>query len=382
MNENQIKFVELCEAAYGKEASLTRAQIIKLSTENGVMYPQWLKAYKTDRNVYKVPSIEEIRGRYTSQSKIAPVEMAKVVNIAPQQKAQNMEEFVPHIPETDENFIPFGFFKDLVSIMKSKSFYPIFISGHHGSGKTQMVEQVCAQAKREMIRVNISIETDETDLIGGPTLRDGNVIHVDGPVIVAMRRGSILLLDEMDRGSNKMLAIMGILEGKPFFNKKTGETIHPASGFNVVATTNTKGSGSDEGKYLAQILDTAFLERFPITVEHNYPDAKTETKILNKLTDDTDFVEKLVRWAGLIRTVYEQGALDDFISTRRLIHIVKAFGIFKNKMKAIELCVNRFDTDTKNSFIEFYTKIDSGVTDLDSIMEKMEQPVDEKESDF
>jgi MoxR-like ATPase len=224
-----------------------------------------------------------------------------------------------------------------------------------------MVEQVCAELNRECIRVNISVETDESDLLGGPTLVNGNVVNRDGPVLIAMKRGAVLLIDEVDRGSNKLMCLQGILEGKSYYNKKTGEVVVPQPGFNIIATANTKGQGSDEGKYLAQILDSAFLERFPITVEQEFPDMKTEKKILAPLIDDKDFVENLCQWADVIRKSYMEGAVDEVISTRRLVHIAKAFTIFKDKMKAITLCVARFDEETKMSFLDLYSKVDASV---------------------
>jgi MoxR-like ATPase len=227
-----------------------------------------------------------------------------------------------------------------------------------------MVEQVCSKLKRECVRVNVSIETDEDDLVGGSTLIDGNVTFREGPVILAMRRGAVLLIDEIDRGSNKLMCIQGILEGKPYFNKKNGDVIYPAPGFTVVATANTKGQGSDSGKYIAaQILDEAFLERFPITVEQEYPNSKIEYKIvINNMKEldceDDDFANKLVTWAEVIRKTYLEDAIDELISTRRLVHIVKAFSMFKNRQKAIELCINRFDDDTKNAFLDLYKKME------------------------
>ncbi len=241
------------------------------------------------------------------------------------------------IPKKYPDYVPFGFFKDLRNIVKSSQFYPIFITGLSGNGKTLMVEQVCADLNRECIRVNISIETDESDLLGGPTLVNGNVVNRDGPVITAMKRGAVLLIDEVDRGSNKLMCLQGILEGKPYYNKKNGEMVYPADGFTVIATANTKGRGSEEGRYLSQILDDAFLERFPITVEQEYPDAKTEKKILSPLIEDKEFVENLVQWADVVRQSFDQGAVDEVISTRRLVHIAKAFKIFGDRMKAIEL---------------------------------------------
>jgi len=257
--------------------------------------------------------------------------------------------------------VPFGFFKDLRGIIASKEFYPVFVTGLSGNGKTLMVEQVCAELNRECIRVNISIETDETDLLGGPTLVNGNVVYRDGPVLQAMKRGAVLLIDEVDRGSNKLMCMQGIMEGKPHYNKKSGEMVYPKSGFTVIATANTKGRGSDEGKYLSQILDDAFLERFPITVEQEYPDAKTEKKILAPLINDKEFVDHLVQWADVVRRSYDEGATDEVISTRRLVHIAKAYDIFKDRMKAITLCVNRFDEETKMAFLDLYSKVDSSV---------------------
>ena len=255
-----------------------------------------------------------------------------------------------------------------MNIIKSGMFYPTFICGLSGNGKTMMVEQVCAKLKKEAIRVNISIETDEDDLIGGNTLVDGNVVYREGPVLTAMKRGAILILDEIDRGSNKLMCLQAILEGKPYFNKKSGEVVTPATGFNVIATANTKGKGSDDGKFMgAQVLDEAFLERFAITVEQEYPSSVQEKKIvMNKMgvaeCVDEDFADKLVMWADIIRKTFYEGGIDELVSTRRLEHIVKAYAMFSDRLKAIQLCVNRFDTDTKTAFIDLYTKVDAGVS--------------------
>ena len=271
------------------------------------------------------------------------------------------------IPAKDDTYVAYGFHKDLTTIISSKQFYPVFITGMSGNGKTTMVEQVCANLKRECIRVNISIETDEDDLIGGNTLVNGNVVNREGPVTIAMKRGSVLILDECDRGSNKLMCLQAILEGKPYFNKKTGETIYPAPGFNIVATANTKGQGTNDGKYMtAQILDDAFLERFAITIEQEYPSLKVEKKIIMKKMQrvekvDEDFADKLVMWSDIIRKTFKDGAIDDLISTRRLAHIVNAFAMFNDRLKAINLCIARFDEDTKTSFLDLYTKVDAGV---------------------
>jgi hypothetical protein len=272
------------------------------------------------------------------------------------------------VPNKDATYVPFGFHKDLNTILSSKQFYPVFITGLSGNGKTTMVEQVCAALKRECIRVNISIETDEDDLIGGNTLVDGNVVYREGPVTIAMKRGAVLILDECDRGSNKLMCLQAILEGKPYFNKKTGETIYPAPGFNIVATANTKGQGMGDGKYMsAQILDDAFLERFAVTIEQEYPSSKVEKKIIMKKMQrvekvDEDFADKLVQWSDIIRKTFREGAIDDLISTRRLEHIVNAYAMFGDRMKAINLCIARFDEETKTSFLDLYTKVDAGVT--------------------
>ena len=272
------------------------------------------------------------------------------------------------VPNKDATYVPFGFFKQLEQIIKSKIFFSTFITGLSGNGKTTMVEQVCAKVKRECIRVNISIETDEEDLIGGNTLQDGNIVYREGPVLTAMRRGAVLLIDEIDRGSNKLMCLQSVLEGKPYFNKKTGEVIHPAPGFNVIATANTKGRGTEDGRFIAaQILDEAFLERFSITVEQEYPSVAIEKKIvLNKMESynivDTDFADKLIAWADIIRKTFEEGGVDEIISTRRLINIVQAYSIFKDRAEAIKYCINRFDPDTKTAFMDLYQKMNTPET--------------------
>ena len=329
--------------------------------------------YRVDRGQYKLPRIggqvnsafgtspaESLSIRKTPEPEPMTVDLAAQVLQLRQPKL--VDDSDVSIPAKYPDYVPFGFFKDMSNIIASKQFYPVFITGLSGNGKTLMVEQVCANLKRECIRVNISVETDESDLIGGPTLVNGNVVNRDGPVITAMKRGAILLIDEVDRGSNKLMCLQGILEGKPYFNKKSGEMVYPTEGFNVVATANTKGKGSEEGRYLSQILDDAFLERFPITVEQEYPDAKTETKILSPLIDDKDFVKNLVKWADVVRQTFDQGGIDEIISTRRLVHIAKAYSIFGDRMRAIELCVSRFDTETKMALLDLYSKVDADVS--------------------
>lgn len=364
MNRNATAFVEAATEVFGVGAIINRDQIDKVVNEKGLSYPYWFvsrPAYRAGRGQYKLP-MSEVKSQVNSP---APVEVkeTETVELAAQvlafKQPKLIDESEPSVPNIFPDYVPFGFYKDLNQIIGSKQFYPVFVTGLSGNGKTLMVEQVCATLKRECIRVNISIETDESDLLGGPTLVDGNVVNRDGPVILAMKRGAVLLIDEVDRGSNKLMCLQGILEGKPYFNKKNGEMVYPAHGFNVIATANTKGRGSDEGKYLSQILDDAFLERFPITVEQEYPDVKTEKKILTPLIEDKEFVELLVQWADVIRKSFDENAVDEIISTRRLVHIAKAYKIFGDRMKAIELCVTRFDTETKMSFLDLYTKIDA-----------------------
>ena len=276
------------------------------------------------------------------------------------------------VPDKDPNYVPFGNFSDVKKIISSKMFYPTFITGLSGNGKTFSVEQACAQLGRELIRVNITIETDEDDLIGGFRLVNGATVWHDGPVIQALNRGAILLLDEVDLASNKILCLQSILEGKGVFLKKVGRFVKPANGFNIFATANTKGKGSDDGRFIGtNVLNEAFLERFALTFEQDYPTPKTEQKILEKVAInygvlDKDFCDNLANWADIIRKTFNDGGIDEVISTRRLVHIIRAFAIWQDRMKAIKVCVNRFDDETKQSFLELYDKIDADVTTEES----------------
>ena len=264
------------------------------------------------------------------------------------------------IPQKDDSFVKFGNFGDLKKIIQSRLFYPTFITGLSGNGKTFSVEQACAQLERELIRVNITIETDEDDLIGGFRLVDGATVWHNGPVIEALERGAVLLLDEIDLASNKILCLQSILEGNGVFLKKIGKFVRPAAGFNVIATANTKGKGSDDGRFIGtNVLNEAFLERFPVTFEQEYPTPAIEQKILNKLCSDSEFCKSLSDWADIIRKTFCDGGIDEIISTRRLVHIVKAFEIFGDKAKAIQVCLNRFDDETKQVFMELYDKVDA-----------------------
>lgn len=266
-----------------------------------------------------------------------------------------------YIPEKDDSYIQFGTYTPIKKIVKSKLFYPAFITGLSGNGKTMSVEQVCADLGRELIRVNITIETDEDDLIGGFRLVDGSTVWHNGPVVEALERGAVLLLDEIDLASNKILCLQSVLEGKGVYLKKIGKYVRPAAGFTVIATANTKGKGSDDGRFVGtNVLNEAFLERFPITIEQEYPSASIETKILLANDCDQEFTENLIKWAGVIRKTFYDGGVDEVITTRRLVHIAKAYAIFGDRLQAVTHCVNRFDNDTKQSFLDLYTKVDAG----------------------
>ena len=286
------------------------------------------------------------------------------------------------IPVKDDTFVKFGNFADLKKIIASRLFYPTFITGLSGNGKTFGVEQACAQNKRELIRVNITIETDEDDLIGGFRLVNGETVWHNGPVVEALQRGAVLLLDEIDLASNKILCLQSILEGKGIFLKKIGKYIQPKDGFNVIATANTKGKGSDDGRFIGtNVLNEAFLERFPVTLEQEYPSVATEQKILNKLCKDEDFCKRLADWADIIRKTFYDGGIEDIISTRRLVHIVNAYNIFEDKAKAIQVCINRFDDETKQAFLELYDKVDAdfNMPSLDEDAMKNYNPVDQSQ---
>ena len=350
---NKAEFISLAVQKFGEV--VTRRQLEDLATTQKLPFPRFI----IDSTEYKVS-----RGTYDLKPKqVAEAQPAAVVPMVRQKKLETVVDNM--IPGRDENYVPFGFYKDMKSIISSRIFYPVFVTGLSGNGKTTMVEQVCADLGRECVRVNVSVETDEDDLIGGNTLVDGNIVYREGPVLLAMKRGAVLLIDECDRGSNKLMCLQAILEGKPYFNKKTGEVVKPADGFNIIATANTKGRGTDDGRFIAaQILDEAFLERFAITVEQEFPGVKIEKEIIqNKMkelkVDDAEFCDLLVTWADIIRKTFQEGGIDEIVSTRRLLHIVKAFAMFrKNRVKAIELCINRFDDETKSAFMDLYNKVD------------------------
>ena len=326
---NNISRKELIE--YAETADVSLATVCKR-----------MEPFKCGRGVYNL-TITEVREQLTN-------------NLI-------LHEEMNLIPRKDPNYVPFGNFNDVKKIVKSGIFYPTFITGLSGNGKTVSIEQVCAQLGRELIRVNITIETDEDDLIGGFRLVDGSTVWHNGPVVEALEKGAILLLDEVDLASNKILCLQSILEGKGVFLKKIGRYVQPTKGFNVIATANTKGKGSDDGRFIGtNILNEAFLERFALTFEQEYPTPATETKILNNYCSELEccndkFINALVVWSEIIRKTFNEGGVDEVISTRRLVHIIRAYSIFGNELKSINVCLNRFDDDTKQSFLDLYDKI-------------------------
>lgn len=371
-DKQQAAFCEAIAAHYDTDVVTTK-QLTEFRTLHNLPHPYFLvneAKHRASWGKYRVRGVNQDKPAPMSKSRPTPaaeavsVELnAQVKPFAPRQKAAVTvtESF---IPDVDPNYVPFGFYSDLKNIVRSKIFYPVYITGLSGNGKTLMVEQVCAALQREFIRVNITKETDESDLIGSYELIDGNTIRREGPVVVAMRRGAVLLLDETDYGSERLLCLQPILEGKGYFDKKTGEFVRPTPGFNIMATANTKGKGSDDGRFIgANVLNEAFLERFAITVEQEYPTQANEKKMLEKFftslgMEDAQFIDHLSVWADIVRKTYAEGGVDEIISTRRLMHIARAYNIFKNRKKAIELCLNRFDEDVKTSFLDMYTKID------------------------
>jgi MoxR-like ATPase len=375
LNNKQREYVKYAYGLFNKEV-LTKQELIQANKKFGCKYaPQWLiknKDYKVDKATFRLPLDGDIKKTEVAKSTNDNVEIRKEAAYIVSSLTGDI------VPKKDPVFVPFGNYPDIKSIIKSGKFYPVFVTGLSGNGKTMSILQACAEARKECIRVNVTIETDEDDLLGGYRLKDGQTVWQNGPVIEAMERGALLLLDEIDLASNKIMCLQPILEGSGVFVKKINKFVKPKEGFNVVATANTKGQGSEDGKFIGtNILNEAFLERFPVTFEQRYPNAKTEEKILNNTLEatgkkDTNYVNKLVTWADVIRKTYFDGGVDEIISTRRLVHIVQAYSIFSNKLKAIELCTNRFDEDTKTSFVDLYTKVDAGAT-ADQIIESQRQ---------
>ena len=356
-------WVDTATEMFGAGSIVSKSESIEVSEKLSIPRATWFwSACKVGYNQFKLPNEEEYGAPAPVVSTTETSEAVSTVNLV----ATNMEK-QDLVPSKFDGFVAWGNFSLVEKVVKSGMFYPIFVTGLSGNGKTLMIEQVHAKLKKELIRVNITIETDEDDLLGGFRLVNGETKFVPGPVIEAMERGCTLLLDECDLGSNKLLALQPVLEGKGVFLKKINKWITPKDGFNVMATANTKGKGSEDGRFIGtNILNEAFLERFAVTMEQPYAAAKTELRIVKGSMEkygsvDEEFATNLVTWAEVIRKTFFDGGVDEVISTRRLDHIVKAFAIFGDKMQAIELCVARFDDDTKASFIDLYTKIDAGV---------------------
>ena len=393
MTPAKKKFVEVAQAEFGESAVLSKEQVVNVKEKNSLGWPSWFvrSPFKVDRGMYKLPTMDgnldiDVSIPAVSESVVAEnttVSLATHATAARVESAEmvtNVIEFPKnasesYVPSKVNGYVKFGHYNDVKTIKKSGQFYPIFITGLSGNGKTMMIEQVHAELKKELFRVNITIETDEDDLIGHYALVDGRTVWQDGPVTMAMERGATLLLDEVDLASNKIMCLQPVLEGNPLLIKKEGRIVRPKEGFTVMATANTKGKGSEDGRFIGtNILNEAFLERFPITMEQEYPSISVEKKIVTKLMTnlgclDEEYAGKLVDWADLIRKTFYDGGVDEIIATRRLVHIIHAFAIFKDRMKAIAMCVARFDDQTKETFMDLYSKLD----------EKVSMPSDDEE---
>jgi hypothetical protein len=373
--------------ATGKN-TITRKEIKAICSEIGITNAQWFtrnQSNKIGRGLYKVPNssspapVAELID-YNAQV----IQMPKPNEIKTGNRITNVItdlETEDLVPKVYKNYVPFGNFDDLLSIIASKKFYPIFITGHSGNGKTMSAEQACAKLKRKFVCVSMTPETDESDLLGNFVLINGQMEWRDGPVTVAARQGAVLCVDEIDYGAQNLSCLQRVLEGKPFLLKKKNELVVPADGFTVIATANTKGKGSDDGRYMfTNVLNEAFLERFLNTYEQDWPPVNIERKIIRKELEfngnkDDEFAEKLVTWADVIRKTFVEGGVDEVISTRRLVHISKTYGVFGNKLKAIELCLNRFDDDTKMSFLDLYSKVDAGANTETLMAETISEPI-------
>ena len=379
LNANHYRFLDAAAEQFPNQVEFSKSTVKKICATAGIPKPSWLFRNPQFKAGYGTYSIESVVPENYSQPVAPQVQAVQTVETVPVPTStvgvNVLDENISVIPSIMDNYVPFGHFKDLKSILKSGIFFPVFITGLSGNGKTLMVEQICAKLKKELFRVNITIETDEDDLIGSNTLINGNIVFKEGPVLKAMRKGAVLLLDEVDLASNKIMCLQSILEGGGYLIKKTGEFVKPAEGFTVVATANTKGKGSEDGRFIGtNILNEAFLERFAICLEQEYPPVTTEKKIVKGDfailgVNDDEFANKLVDWADVIRKSFYEGAVDEVISTRRLVHIAKAYSMFNDKLKSIEVCLARFDEDTKASFLDLYTKVDEGVNPLGDELE-------------
>jgi MoxR-like ATPase len=376
------EFTKVVIKQFGAGKTMSRSDLTTLAAKQGVSRSvyRWMlqPEYKVDRGLYRVPAeagtpTKVARKIVTVQPQHDEIEAPAIAAMTAGPRFDiNAETEYSHaeVPARDKLYVPFGEFNDILQVVKSGDFFPVFISGYSGNGKTVMVEQACAKAGRRMVRVQMSRETDEDDMIGGLRLINGETKFIKGPVLRAMEIGALLLVDEADRADpGKIMCLQGVLEGKPYYVKKTGEIVTPKHGFNVIVTANTKGKGSDDGRYVAaSVLDDAWLERFPIAVEQEHPSASVETKILmgnikekrEPTEKDINFIKYLVQWAESIRVSFKQDACDEVITTRRLVHIIKTYLMFKdNRERAIQLCINRFDAEVAGSFMELYRKIDA-----------------------
>jgi hypothetical protein len=364
MKDISLKIISVLSEKYPDQVQFRRKQIDDVAVELGFGFKGAAELigdeFKVSRGLYDLTRVIK---KATEPLPTKPqATTAPVLKLSAAISSTINED--SYIPSKDETYVQWGAYSDVAQIIKSKTFYPIYIAGLSGNGKTMMVEQACASLDREYIRVQISPETDEDDLIGGFRLLNGDTVFAKGPVIKAMERGAILLVDEIDRATNKIMCLQGVLEGKPVLIKKTGEVIHPSPGFNVIATANTKGKGSDDGRFVAAtIIDEAFLERFVATIEQPYASFATEKKIVLRHMEkygrrDEDFAEKLCTWAEVIRKTFADDGVDEVISTRRLCHIAHSYKIFEDRLKAVQMCISRFDLDTKTAFLDLYTKID------------------------
>ena len=417
----RVKFKDQIDKEFGagnftKDQAKDSAEKAGLNeTEYKSIYTHVLRHFKVDKNMFSfgdipaevkvveekkkktlqsdmdvISSTDEVAQKWEKKAKEAKASFEKPKTVS-KPVAKTKSATISLIPKSDPQYVTWGHFKDIKTIIKSKIFYPVFVTGLSGNGKTSMIHEVCAKLKRDLVRVNITVETDEDDLLGGFRLVDGETVWQDGPIINAMRRGSIALVDEIDLASHKIMCLQPVLEGKPIYLKKINEVVYPEPGFNVIATANTKGKGSDDGRFIGtNILNEAFLDRFSATFYQEYPSIKMEAKILNKYfalyeLDEGDFVDKLTKWADVIRRSFKEGAVDEIVTTRRLIDITKSYSIFNDKLKAVAMCLERFDDETKESFTDLYTKIDAGVSledlnqsalDADDVVEeKDEEPV-------
>ena len=399
----RIKFKEQIDKDFGK-GNFTKEEAKKCAEKAGLTETEFksiathvLRHFKVDKNVYSFGDVpQDVKNAQKVQKKTlkkdwdvlqnpsVPVITSPVVK----ESKKIPDTVVSLIPQKNPQYVSWGHFKDIKKILESNIFYPIFVTGLSGNGKTSMIHEVCAKLKRDLIRINITVETDEDDLLGGFRLRNGETVWEDGPLIVAMKTGAVALIDEVDLASHKIMCLQPVMEGQPIYLKKINEIVYPQKGFNIVATANTKGKGSEDGRFMGtNILNEAFLDRFSATFYQEYPAPAQEARILKKQfqiyeIEEDGFVDNLVKWADVIRQSFKQGAVDDIITTRRLIDITKTFSIFRDKMKSIVLCLERFDDETRESFVDFYTKVDAGVSMDDLLNDKADfDDVTEKEDE-